>query len=271
MMRIRMLIPCLGFSLLALSWAIADQPPAPNKDYAALSQMIQKSVVGQLPKEFKTEKNWGETVPIPAEGLRRMNRRQTVQVGDHKELPQGQWRKTRGWLDDPARDVTIQVRDLKPAGNSSYHIALDADARIHVDTEVQQWQKGLLIVDLTALADVRVAIALDCDVALRLGKGFPPDVKVEPKVTNLKADLKDFNLRRGEARRQRLALAVEGEAATKLGHEFKGTLQDMLHAAEPKIAERINEAIARSLREGKGTFSAAALLKALSNKEKAQK
>lgn len=250
---------------------MADETPAPKKDYSALSQMIQKNVVGQLPKEFKSESDWGQTVPIPPGGLRRMNRRQTVPVGDHEELPHGSWRKTRAWMDDPARDVAIQVRDLKPAGNNLYKLALDADASLNVQTEVQQWQRGLLVVDLTALADVRVGILLDCDVNLTLGKGFPPEVKVEPKVTNLKAELKDFTLRRGEARRQRLALAIEGEGATKLGNEFKGTLQDMLHSAEPKIAERVNEAIARSLREGKGTFSATALMKALSNKEKRQK
>jgi hypothetical protein len=269
-MRFGKLLLCLGLFLPALSWAVADEPPAPKKDYNALSQMIQKSVVSQLPKEFKSQTGWGETVPIPPGGLRRMSRRQTVPVGDHEELPHGQWRKTRAWIDDPARDVTIQVRELKPAPNNSYRLTLGADASLHVDTEVQQWQRGLLVVDLKALADTRVGIALDCDVNLTLGKGFPPDVKVEPKVTSLKADLKDFTLRRGEARRQRLAVAIEGEAATKLGNEFKGTLQDLLHSAEPKIAERINEAIARSLREGKGTFSAAALLKALS-KEKTQK
>ncbi len=264
----RKLMLCLG--LLGLTWSclLAGEPPAANKDYTALSQLIQQSVIKQMPKVFKNETGWGQTVPIPPEGLRLMRRRQTVQVGDHLELPHGHWRKTRVWMDDPNRDLNIKVLDLRPANDKSYHITLDVDAKLHGATEVEQWQKGLLLIDLTGEADTRVGVLLDCDVALALGKGFPPEVKVEPKVTNLKVDLKDFNLRHVEGRRTRIAVALDGEAAQNLGKEFKGMLQDMLHSAEPTIKERANETIARSLREGKGTFSPMELMKALSKNAK---
>ena len=268
-MTIRKLSLSLGILLPALAWAAVEEPPMPKKDFTALSQMIHKTVVSQIPKDYRSESGWGQTIPIP-DNLRSVRRRQTVQVGDHQELPHGHWRKTHVWLDDPNRDVTIQVRDLRPASNKSYRIALDVDATLHGETEVQQWQKGLLLVDLMAQADARFGLLLECDAALSLGKGFPPEVKVEPKVTSLKVELKDFNLRRVEGRRTRIALALEGEAANNVGKEFKGVLQDMLHAAEPTIVERANEAIARSLREGKGTFSAGALMKALPPKANVQ-
>jgi hypothetical protein len=269
-MTVRKLMPCLCVLAVVLSWSQAGEPPAAKKekDYTALSQLIQQSVVKQMPKVYKNETGWGQTVPIPPEGLRLMRRRQTVPVGDHLELPHGHWRKTRIWMDDPNRDLNIKVLDLRPAGDKSYRITLDIDASLHGATEVEQWQKGLLVIDLTGEADTRVGILLDCDVALSLGKGFPPEVKVEPKVTNLTVDLKDFNLKHVEGRRTRIAVALDGEAAQNLGKEFKGVLQDMIRSAEPQVIERANEAIARSLREGKGTFSAMELMKALSKNAK---
>jgi len=270
-MTIRKLLPCVGILLMALPWASGDEKPtpAPKTDYAALSKMIHKVVVAQLPKVFNGQTGWGQTTPI-TEGLPLMRRRQTVQVGDHLELPHGHWRKTRAWLDDPDRDLIIKVRDLRPVGNKSYQIKLDVDVAARGETDVQQWQKGLKLVDVTAQAAGRVGIFLECDVALSLSTTFPPEVKVEPKVSNLKLELKDFELGRVDARRPGIALALQGQAASDVGKEFRGVLQDLLRAAEPTIKDRANEAIARSLREGKGTFSATALMQALSSQAKAK-
>jgi len=270
-MTIRKLFLCVGVLCLPLPWVAGDETPAPlpKADYTALSKMIHKVVVSQLPKVFHGQTGWGQTVPIP-DGLRLMQRRKKVQVGDHLELPHGHWRKTRGWFEDPDRDLTILVRDLHPLGTKAYRITLDVDAMLHGATEIEQWQKGLLLVAVTGEADARVGILLECDVALSLGNGFPPEVKVEPKVTDLKLELKDFDLRRVDASRPGIALALQGPGARDLGNEVRKALQDLLHTAEPGIKDRANEAIARSLREGKGTFSAAALLQALSTQTNAK-
>jgi hypothetical protein len=270
-MTVRTFVLCTAAFALLLPWAAGDEtpPPAPKVDYTALSSMIHKVVLGQLPPVIRTEANWGNTIPIE-EGLRLMKRRKTVPVGDHREFPHGQWRKTRAWFDNPDKDLIIKVLDLKPAGTKGYQITLDVNASVHAETEIQQWQKGILLADILALTDVGVDVPLQCDVTLALGKGFPPEVKVEPKVTSLKTNLEDFKLKKVELRRPGLALALEGKAAEDMGKRVQGALQELLHNAEPTIAAKANEAIARSLREGKGNFSATALLNALSAKSKAQ-
>jgi hypothetical protein len=262
-------VAACAFVVLPASADEKTSPPAPKVDYTALSSTIHKVVISQLPKVIRTDSNWGNTIPIE-EGLRLMKRRKTVQVGDHLEFPHGQWRKTRAWFDDPDRDLTIKVLDFQPAGKNAYKIVLDVNAAVHAETEIQQWQKGILLADILALTDVAVNVPLQCEATLKLGTGFPPEVKVEPKVTSLKANLEDFKLKRAELRRPGLALAVEGKAADDLGKRVQGALQELLHNAEPTIAAKANEAISRSLREGKGNFSAAALLKALTAKSKAQ-
>ena len=55
-----------------------------------------------------------------------------------------------------------------------------------------------------------------------------------------------------------------GETAKELGNKVKDILQDALRAAEPAIKAKANEAIAKSIQDGKGTISAGELMKALS-------
>jgi hypothetical protein len=247
--------------------ASGEEKPAPIQgDYAGLSRLIHKVVVGQLPKVYEQQAGWGQTIPI-AEGLRLRARRTVVRVGDHLEMPHGTWRKVRVWLADPDRDLKIQVRDLRSVGASKYHLSLDIDAALRSETDVQRWQKGLRLLDLTAHADARVGLLLECDVVLSLdATGVLPGVKVEPKVTELKSELKDFNLRRIEP--HRLQVVIEGEAAREVGNRFKGVLQQLMRSAEPAVKDYANEAIARGLREGKGSLSAGALFKALAPKTK---
>jgi hypothetical protein len=265
-MKIKQLMLCAVAFWAAL--AVADEPTltAKQANYNEFARLIHKVVVSQVPKVYEGKNGWGQTIPIP-EGMRLGRLRKLVQVGDHQELPHGHWRKVRVWLDDPNRDLKIRVRDLRNVDKTMYHLALAVDAALRTETEVQQWQKGLSLLHFTARADARVGVLLDCDVALSLEVAkFPPDLKIEPKVTDLKMTLQEFNLRQVEV--PRLGTAVHGEMVREVGNKFKGVLQELMRAAEPSVKEHANQAIARSLREGHGTLSAGALLKALTPKTK---
>ena len=243
------------------AWAAGDEGPGPQgKDrYAALSRLIQKAVLDRLPKVYEDDSGWGQTIPVPERFRRPRLRRTYVKVGDHLELPNGTWRKVRLWLDDPERDLTVHVRDLRKVGDATYHLSVDAGAALRGEADIKQWLKGLLLVDATARADAEAGLALELDVKVELAGKLPPEVQVEPRVTDLKIDLKDFNLRRVTF--HRAGVTVEG-AGGELGEQLKGALQGLLRAAEPEVRARANEAIARALREGRGTLSAADLLKA---------
>lgn len=253
--------------LLITSTALGagDAPKKGNagEDYAEFSRLLHKIVLKQLPKVHEDDSGWGGTVPVPP-NLRLPGLRTYVKVGDQTELPHGLWRKVKVWLDDPARNLVIRVRELKPTEAKTYRLLLEADADLRGWAEVQHWQKGLALVGFVANADARVRLTLDCDVAVGLKpRTFPPEVQVEPKVTDLKLELHEFDLR--DVTLRRLGRVLEGEQALAAGDQVKGLLRDVLRAAEPAVKDHANRAIEKGLREGKGTISAGALLKALGN------
>ncbi len=238
-----------------------DAPPKPEvRDYTEFSNLIHKIVVAQIPKVIEDNSGWGQTVPIP-DKLRLPGLRVTMKVNGKDELPHGLWRKVKVWLDDPAKDLDIAVRDFK-LENKACRLTLAAKAPLHTWAELQTWQKGLALVGGTIQADVRMGLVIDCDVAVALDtKKFPPELKINPKVTGLKTELTDIALRQVTARR--LGVVLQGDAAKDFGNQFKGILQDALRTFEPRIKDLANQSIAKALEQGKGNLSAGALLKAL--------
>jgi hypothetical protein len=249
---------------LALLPAPAQEPvKAPGIDYTELSRLIQKIAAAQAPKVIEDNSGWTGSVPLSTNLKLPRLKREMIKVGDRLELPHGIWHKEKVWLLEPEKTLAIRVRDLKPLDAKTYRLALDADVALHGQVEVQTWQKGLALVGFIAEADAFIGLNLEFEIGITLEtKKFPPEIKVVPKVSELKTDLKDFALRQVTLRR--LGTILEGETAREAGNQVKGYLQEAMRRYEPEFKERANETIARSLREGKGGFSADALFKALS-------
>jgi hypothetical protein len=212
--RFIVLLSALG----PVAWAsvgVGDEPfkKDASRDYTELSRLIHKVVAGQVPKAIEDNSGWGKTIPIP-EDLKLPKLRTVVKVGDRMELPHGLWRKVKLTMPDPAKDLNIRVKELSPMNGSKYRLKLEADANLHGWTEVQHWQKGLALVGFIAEADAAVLLNLECEVGLELNsKKFPPEIKIDPKVTGLEIDLKDFSLRKVTLRR--LGTVLEATAPRK--------------------------------------------------------
>jgi hypothetical protein len=172
------------------------------------------------------------------------------------EVPHGPWWKVKGWIDEPEKRLQVQVRDFKQLDAANYQIALDVDAHVSCAGEWQQWQKGLLLVGATAVAEPAFRVSVVCDIEVSFDVGtFPPGVSLTPKVKELHVDLKGLNLRQVGNR------IVQAEDPKGLGERLEDTLRDALKQGEPFLVSLANEAIARGLREGKGNVAPTALFK----------
>jgi len=226
-----------------------------KQEYSEFSRLVHSVVVKQLPKEFEDASGWGQTIPVteklPFPGLRTY-----VKVGDKVEVPHGTWRRFKGRIEQPDKNLKIVVRDFKQIDGKNYRVAVDVDVIVLTHTEIQQWQKGLPLIGGQAVIDVNVTASMVCDINASFElKKFPPELKIEPKVTQLDLDLVDFKVRNGPI--------VGGEFGDNLRNDLKEIVRGVMKAAAPVVKDEANRAIVQSLKEGTGTISAAAIMKAL--------
>lgn len=223
-------------------------------DYTELSKLIHQAVVEKAPKVYEDRSEWGKTIPAPDVVRFPRLKRVMIQNGDRMEVPDGTWKRTKVWLDDPSKNIQIQVRELKKLEGKNYRLVLDATVALHGERERKIWRNGIHLVGLSVQADALIGVSLDCDVAVTINAAkFPPEVTVEPKIVESRLDLKEFDLNR--------VGIVEGDLPRDIGNELKGILQELIKLYEPEVKERANVAIAKAIKEGKGTISATKLFK----------
>jgi hypothetical protein len=237
------------FSLSALMLVLPVIPLRSEEkpEYAEVSRLIQSLVTSQAPRQYEDTSGWGMTIPFPVELRRPGLRRTVVKVGDRMELPHGPWIRSKVWIDDPGRDVQVRVTDMRKAeAGKGTRLSIEATVALHGERERQQWLRGLRLVDLTVQADAVVVASFDVDVAVRFKAGtLPPELVIEPKVVRTQLDLKRFDLHRVGP------VQFTGKDAQDMGEELRGTLQGWLKQYEPRVTERLNEAVTAAVKSGK--------------------
>jgi len=248
--------------LLAPLFVLADDAPTKknddsptkkiDKDFTEFSKLVHGVVVNQTPKEYEHKDGWGNTIPLEGR-LPLPNLRTYLKNGDKVVLPHGAWKKMKLKLDDPHKDIKIQVKEFKPIDAKTYRVVLDADIALRADGEWQQWQKGLMLVGVGVQTDAFINLAVGCDVGVALNfKKIPTEVDLSPKITDLTIELTDIRGRNGPV-----------FTDEKLKNDIKGLLRGAVKMFEPQLKDLANEAIVQGIKSGKGRMSAEALLKAL--------
>jgi len=241
--------------LVILPLTLNAQDAETKPDYAAFSRLIHKHVTQEL-KEFKDESGWGQTIPVPPK-LPLPGLRTYLKSGDEVVLPHGSWQRFKGKVEDPDKNLKIVVKDFKKSEDGKkYRLVADVDVTIVCAGEWQLWQKGLLIVSAASAADANFTAAVVCDVGVCLDiKKFPPEMQVEPKVTELGLHLVDLKFRHEPI--------LKGEAGDNIRRDLKDLLRTLIKSKEAAFKDYANEAIAQGLKEGKGVMSASAILQVL--------
>src|SRR4051794_38677569 len=110
-------------------WLLLAPPcarPGEMPAQADLAERIHKSVTAKMPREYEDHSGWGRTIPLPPTLRFPRLRRTFVKVGDHYELPDGTWRRTRVWVNDPDRDLRIRVPEVCKVGKHRTRLLVEA-------------------------------------------------------------------------------------------------------------------------------------------------
>ncbi|MSQ93893.1 MAG: hypothetical protein EXR98_04970 [Gemmataceae bacterium] len=241
--------------LTILPLSLPAQEAKPKQDYTEFSKLLHSMLVKQLPKKVEDNSGWGQRIEVPL-NLPFPRLRTIFKVGERYEAPHGAWRRFKGKIEEPSKNLKIVVKDFKQLNPTTYRVVVDADVTAAIHGEWQQWQKGILLIGAEGIADVNVTAAVVCEVGVSLDlKVFPPELKLEPKVAELGLNFVDFKVRGGPY--------IKGDFGDNLRNDLKDAARKMLKSQEPAIKVYANQALTQSLKEGKGDISAAAILKAL--------
>ncbi|HEX5272282.1 MAG TPA: hypothetical protein VFW33_17415 [Gemmataceae bacterium] len=258
-MKLTTCVPWLVLLLIPAPLAAQTAAPPDPAATADLARLIHKLIVARLPPAYENAADWGQTVPLPERLRAPRLRRTVVQVGDHVEVPDGTWRKLRLRVEDPDRAIRVRVPSFQRVAPMRYRVVVEVDAAVRGEADVRQWRLGLELADLTARADVVLAVRAECEVAARLvpGKGL----LLDPELTDLRLTLREFTPK--EVTFRRAGVTLRGGAVESAGEDLRDSLQALLRAAEPGVRGRANDALARALKDGKDPLPMAELLKAV--------
>jgi hypothetical protein len=258
-MRFARWFPCLVLCLAALS--VGAQPaalPPPKEDPGnELARLIHKSMAAKMPRVFEDKSGWGRTIPLPERVRRPGLRRVIIDVDGRPEVPDGNWHKVRVRVEDPERDLHVQVLGLKSLDATSYRLTMETDADLEADAVLKRWKNGVLLSDIGAQSHVSVTVFVDMTLNAKLSTS---GVQLEPEVKDVKMTLNELLPERVIFRRA--GVVIEGEPVARMGQEFRGVLQGMLKKKEPEFKKRIQEAVTRALKEERGLAASAAMMKA---------
>lgn len=243
------LIGCFVFSCVAS----ADEK---SKDYSELSKLLQKEVAEKCPKRFEEKSNWGRTVSAMTPVRLPRLPRKVVKVNGRDEFPDGSWKRSVFWLDDPAKQIQVRVVDVRHLDGNRHVVTVDAGVFVHCEREQQEWKNGIKLLGVTVRADAKVNAQITCDIKITLDTSkFPPDVLAEPKVSNIRIELREFDVH------QIGRVMLEGDLPRLLGNELKELLQHLIKAKENEVKELANASIAQALKGGPARISPTDLLK----------
>jgi hypothetical protein len=228
----------LALLLLAAGSLLASGADSPAAEGAqdGFVDFVHRTVVANVPRKYEDLSEWGATIPAPAVVRFPRLKRTVIKVGDRYEVPHGTWKRTKVWIEDPAKDLRIRAPEVRRVGKTTTRLRVEATAAVRAERERRQWVNGVLVVGVTADADAVVAVGLDLDVTLAFDPTRPlAGMKFGVKVAGVRIDLKEFDLRR-------VGPVVLPEHSA-LGEELKGKVQAHLRTLEPRIRDEANRAI----------------------------
>ena len=214
----------------------------PGEDFAAESEnrfddLIRQVVYDAVPREYEDRKEWGRTIEIVSglnvrrDGLElRTSRRR-------KQVPHGHWKMYHVELQDPQRDLEIQLLNPRES-DGGVRFDIEAVARLRTFARYTHWRYGIKLLSVSGNADARVRLRATCDVALKFDPSrFPPDVLIVPRVREAEIRLLEFDLRR--------LSHLRGDLAHELGRGLRGIINDILEKRQEKLTARMNQQLAK--------------------------
>jgi hypothetical protein len=200
---------------------------------------LTRVVQAALPEEYENRKHWGGTTEATiGVSLRRDGHRLQLRPRQ-KTVNHGTWKYYRVRLKSPDQSLRIELANIRQSPEGHVRFDLVAVADVEVFGRFSDWRYGIQLFSISALADARVRLTAECDVAMIIDPTrVPPDVELRPHVNQARLDLEHFEL-------ERLS-QLHGDVAHELGKGVREILEEVLEEKRDKLVEKMNRQIERN-------------------------
>ena len=205
-------------------------------DTQRLNEFLTALALEHMPHEYADDKDWGrqeerwDGIDFRRDGLKIRTHRKKKMVNH------GTWQKYSASLINPERQFRIRIENaiVHDDGSSTFDVA--CRARLKLDGRQSKWVKGVQLysVGIDGHATIRLTTTVRLNTTLDFSH-FPPDVIVDPLITDAKIDIEEFRIDRvGKA---------GGEVAQQISRGVRKKLEQKVAAKEKKLVVKLNKKI----------------------------
>jgi hypothetical protein len=205
---------------------------------SAASQTIRSILIESVPPRIEESKNWGDTRERFSQLNVRLDSGKLKVKTDTTKVNHGLWKQLVVVPVEPQKNLQFRIVDARSVGPGAMEFEVVASSPLGITARVERWRTGLKLFNISTDADASIEMHIIGDVTHehRTIDGKPYLV-FNPVIRKVDLRLTEFDLRRvGPA---------GGQLVSDLGDMLSDPLADQLHRQEPKVAEKINAAIAK--------------------------
>jgi hypothetical protein len=199
-------------------------------------QFVKGMAILLLPKSFEDDDDWGRTKRVQS-GLNVKVRGLKVHTSRRwKDTRHGTWRRVTAVLVNPEEyfQLDISLLPRKQEGMPRYRIR--ASARLNVHGQQQQWNRGLKLYSVSAVAEADITFVADVQFRNQLVKADEGGkLRVLPQVETAKVNLDGFRLRR--------ISHAKGGGVRLFGETVQSIIEHRVRKESDKLAGKINRKV----------------------------
>jgi len=204
----------------------------------ALSVAVRGILAECLPAKIEVKDYWGDQkarfsqLKVHRDGLKLDFEKTT------KDVNHGLWKQAIITPIEPAKNLKFHIVEAKSSGPQSFAFQLFASIPLNVAARIERWRTGVKMFNFSGEADAHVEMTLHGTLSYDFTKVDGKNMLVlTPKATAVDLRLVELDI-------QRIGKAA-GPLVGELGDLLDHPIDNQLDRHEAKIAEKINEAIAK--------------------------
>lgn len=228
--------PSADAPVLIVSPEPVETPVDHSESSQQFQQLITRIALENIPHTYEDLKHWGKTTEIWAgvrvwrDGLQIRTRRRK------KEVRHGTWKRYHIRLADPDRSFRVRLENVRETTDGRVQFDACVDAALKVFGRLSEWHYGVQLISVSADADAGVQLRVRCNLGMKLDPTkLPPDVLLDPVVTDADLQIAAFRLRR--------VSNLGRSVVSPLSHSVREVLEDRIAKRRTSLVAKINRQI----------------------------